>query len=356
MKDYGFSLDLDFGDSALERLIASLNPGQPLTASQILTVLEEGADEADRFAEMDLLDVPIDISDLPRNAGNGALAIRLRREAELAKKGNFITALEKNDPLRVYLKEIAAIPVCGDVHLLAQELYEANAAEREVPEIYQKLLNLSLSRVVEIAREYTGYGVLLQDLIQEGGLSLWSYLPCFREGDFEALRDWAIHYAMKKAIILQAHADGVGLKMRQAVEDYRAVDERLLAELGRNATIEEIAEQMHVSVEEAAAAKKMIENARLVKQAKNEQEPEEEEQEAEDETRHVEDTALFQMRQRILDLLSSLSEEDAKLLTLRFGLEGVMPLTPEEAGRRLGLTPEEVVAREAAALAQLRRS
>ncbi|MEE1036890.1 MAG: sigma factor-like helix-turn-helix DNA-binding protein, partial [Oscillospiraceae bacterium] len=68
----------------------------------------------------------------------------------------------------------------------------------------------------------------------------------------------------------------------------------------------------------------------------------------------VENTALFQMRQRISDLLSGLSETDAKLLTLRFGLEGGQPMGPEEAGRRLGLTPEEVVAREAAALAKLR--
>ena len=63
---------------------------------------------------------------------------------------------------------------------------------------------------------------------------------------------------------------------------------------------------------------------------------------------------MFQMRQRNLDLLSSLSEEDQKLLTLRFGLEGGKPLSPEDTGSRLGLTSEEVVAKEAAALAKLR--
>ena len=72
------------------------------------------------------------------------------------------------------------------------------------------------------------------------------------------------------------------------------------------------------------------------------------------ETQAVEDTAYFQMRQRIQDLLSELEEMDAKLLTLRYGLEGGMPLSPEEAGRKLGLTPDEVVAREAAALMKLR--
>ena len=60
------------------------------------------------------------------------------------------------------------------------------------------------------------------------------------------------------------------------------------------------------------------------------------------------------MRQRISDLLSDLSETDAKLLNLRFGLEGGLPMSTEETGRKLGLTPEEVVARETAILANLR--
>ena len=88
-------------------------------------------------------------------------------------------------------------------------------------------------------------------------------------------------------------------------------------------------------------------------QAKKPAEPEEEKEEEE---QAVEDTALFQMRQRILDLLSGVSEEDQKLLTLRFGLEGGKPMSPEDAGKRPGLTPDEVVAREAAALAKLRNA
>ena len=108
-----------------------------------------------------------------------------------------------------------------------------------------------------------------------------------------------------------------------------------------------------MSVEETMAVARMLDNARRANRAKAETAPPEE---TEDDERHVEDTALFQMRQRIMDLLSSLSKEDAKLLTLRFGLEGGKPLTPAEVGRKLGLTPEEVVAKEAAALAQLRNN
>ena len=156
---------------------------------------------------------------------------------------------------------------------------------------------------------------------------------------------------MAKLITMQARANGVGQKMRQALEDYKAVDERLLAELGRNATIEEIAEQMHMTAEEAGHVKSMLDNARLVSRAKAENEPEEE---SEEEEQHVEDTALFQMRQRIADLLADLPEADAMLLTLRFGLEGGRPLTPEETGRMLNLTPVEVITREAASLMKLR--
>ena len=350
MRNFEPLIDVDLEERVYDKLFAGFEPGQKLTASAILTALDDEGD-AEAFAEMDLLAVSLDISDLPRGY-EGEAAARLRWEEQMVKQGTLLSSLEENDPLRLYLEEIAATPVCGDVRLLAMELEEASEAGKEALEIKNRLLNLSLSRVVEIAQQYVGYGVLLLDLIQEGSMELWKQMACFRS-DFEALRDRCIRYAMKKAIILQAHANGVGSKMRQAVEDYRSVDERLLGELGRNPTVEEIAEAMHTTAENAASIGKMVETARLVAQAKKQPEPEEEEIA---ETQAVEDTAYFQMRQRISDLLSSLSAEDAKLISLRYGLEGGMPLSPVDAGKKLGLTPDEVVAREAAALAKLRNS
>ena len=69
----------------------------------------------------------------------------------------------------------------------------------------------------------------------------------------------------------------------------------------------------------------------------------------------MEDTAYYQSRQRVNDMLSGLTEKEAKLITLRFGLEGGLPLSPEETGKKLGLTPHEVVTMEAAALSKLRQ-
>ena len=342
-------IDFDFGDSPWELTLATLPAGGRISAARFLAVLEGEEEDAvmDAFQDLEQHHIMLDLTDLPKAAAVGEAAVRLRREEQLVKQGTLLSALEENDPLRLYLEELAEIPACGDERVLAAECAAGKDSARE------QLLNLSLSRVEELAKAHTGRGVLLLDLIQEGSLGAWQAVTGCAGGDFAAHRDWYIRQAMAQAIVLQARANGVGQKMRSAMEDYRSVDERLLSELGRNATLEEIALEMHITPEEAEVVRDTLDSARLLSQARAANAPKEEEPEDE---QHVEDTALFQMRQRILDLLSGVSEADAKLLTLRFGLEGGLPLSPEETGRKLGLTPEEVVAREAAALMQLRNS
>ena len=338
--------EFTFEATPWELALEEMRFGDTLSAARFLTLLEGESEEAVEEAFEDLADghVTLDIAELPKNLGAGDTAVRLRREAELVKTGLDPAVLEPGDPLRLYLEEVANTPVCGD------ELALANDAAAGNERVLERLTNLGLSRVIELAKEYTGYGVLLLDLIQDGSLGLWQAVGCFEGGDYAAHRDWWIRQSLARAVTMQARQSGVGHKLRQAMEDYRSVDERLLCDLGRNPTLEEIAMEMHISPEEAAAVAKMVENARMMGKVRA---PEVEDDPAEEEA-HVEDTALFQMRQRIADLLDGLSEEDAKLLTLRFGLEGGLPLSPADTGRKLGLTPEEVVAREAAALSQLR--
>lgn len=335
-------LEFSFEPDPWEVFRMSLTMGDTVSASQILTLLEgeDGQTLEDALQELETACVKLDVSDLPKNGGTGDTAVRLKQEAQLVQEGLNPKALEPNDPLRLYLEEVAAVPVCGDEQLLAQK---GDAAE--------KLTNLGLSRVIELAQEYVGYGVLLMDLIQEGSLGLWQAIGCYREGEYAAHRDRWIRFYLARAVILQAHSSGIGQKMRRAMEDYRQVDERLLGELGRNPTLEEIAEELHMTVEEAQTVQRMMNNARMLDKAIR---PEAEEEDKEEE-QSVEDTALFQMRQRIGDLLAGLEETDAKLLNLRFGLEGGKPASPEETGRLLGMTAQEVVAREAAALAKLRK-
>ena len=341
-------MEFTFEATPWEQALDALQPGDRIEALKLLSLLEDN-DEDGALEALDALEekgVSLDIHDLPNLPTGGNMALRLREEAQLVASGKLLTSLSENDPLRLYLEELAATPAAGDVVLLAQQYLDGNENAA------QQLVTLSLSRVVELASELAGRNVLLLDLIQEGSMGLWQGILHYEGGNFEAHRDWWIRQYLHRAVFLQARSGDLGQKLRQGMEDYRDMDQKLLSELGRNPVLEEIAEAMHVSVEEASVYAEMLTMARNRQQvdaAMEEKEPEPEEEQA------VEDTAYFQMRQRIMELLSTLPEADAKLLTLRYGLEGGLPLSPEDAGKKLGMTPQEIVEREANALASLRR-
>lgn len=337
-------LDFSFENSPWELFLSGKREGDRISAAHFLTLLEQETEDAveDAFAALDDRKLMLDVSDLPAKQYTGQAALRLRQEAEIAEKAMDVSGLNPTDPLRLYLEEIREMPRQTDEKALAERAAQGDQRAAE------QLMHQGLHRVVEIVPEFVGYGVLMMDLLQEGGLALWQAIQV-PEGDYLTRRDRAIRAAMAKAVTLQARANGVGQKMRQALEDYRAVDERLLAELGRNATLEEIALELHMTPEDAETVRKVLEDARMLQQATA---PKEEE--ASEEEQAVEDTAYFQMRQRISELLSVLPEEDAKLLTLRFGLEKGLPMSPEDTGKVLGLTVDQVLRREAKALAMLR--
>ena len=337
-------MEFTFEQSPWEVAVEQLQTGDSMDAVRFLTLLEPEDEDGFEDALLMLCDrgITLDISQLPMDGGSGALALRLKQEKELVKQADLRTGLDDTDPLYVYLEELAGIPACGDPQMLAAEYAGGNECAAE------QLVNLSLYRCVELAKEYIGRGVLLLDLIQEASLGLWQGVLCYSGGDFENHRDWWIRQYLAKAVVAYARNSGIGQKLRRGMEDYRDVDQRLLSELGRNPTMEEIAEAMHITADEAAVYSAMLSDAG--KRAPREEAPED----PEEEEQAVEDTAYFQSRQRIMELLSVLTEEEAKLLTLRFGLEGGLPLSPEETGKKLGMTPLQVVETEAAALRKLR--
>ena len=318
-----------FEQSPWEMAAQKLRSGDTFSAVRLLTLLEGEEEDAleEAFQTLEDLAVALDISQLPEDFGAGDTEKRLRLEKKLTKNGLQPQSLPEGDPLRLYLEEMAGIPAFGDIRLLAAEL-----AETGDPDVQARLVNLSLSRVVQLAGEFAGRGVLLMDLIQEGSLGLWNGILAY-DGtrDFEQCRDWWIRQYMARAVTLQARTSGVGRKMRGALEAYRTADRQLLAELGRNPTVEEIALELQVSPEEAQVYEEMLRTAQTLAQAKAPaKEPEEEDQ-------AVEDTAYFQSRQRIAEMLSTLTEQEARLVNLRFGLEGGLPCTAEDAAAKLGI-------------------
>ena len=336
-----------FDQSPWEAYLNSYKAGSTVPTWNLVSMLEDEDDEAveDAFSILANRHLALDISTLPQLEMGGQTAQRLRQEAEYVRSGLRTADMDECDPLRLYLEEIAGTPAFGDDRLLPEQLLsgDENAAER--------LANLGLSRVIEIACEYAGKMVLLMDLIQEGNIGLWEAIQSYTGGDYEAHRDRLIRNAMCKAMVLQARSSGISQKMRQSLQHYQSADEALLTELGRNPTLEEIAVRMGISPEQAQTIQKTMADILLLQQAEKLAQPKEETPEDE---LAVEDTAYFQMRQRISDLLSQLDEKDAQILTMRFGLDKGLPVSAEEVGRTLGLTVGEVSEREAAALAKLR--
>ena len=333
-----------FEPTALELLLDGVKPGGGLSVLRLLRAAEPESDAAldeafDRLLEKG---VSLDISALPADFGSGETEKRLRMEAKLP--ANLLGQLDESDPLAMYLEELAAIPAQGDASVLAQQLLEGDTAAGE------KLVNLHLSRVVEAARAHTGRGVLLLDLIQEGSLGLWQGVLHYTGGDIGQHLDWWIDQAMARVIVLQARESGVISAMSQTMERYRTAERALLNRLGRSATNEELALEMGVTPEQAEMAGDMLRAAQEMDKVKNP--PKEDETE---EARAVEDTAYFQSRQRIAEMLSTLDATEAAVLTMRFGLEGGLPESHAAVGAKLGLSADEVVALEATALAKLRQ-
>ena len=339
--------DFVFEQAPWEAYLRSCKNGSVISGWNLISMLEDEEDDAveDAFSILTVKKLQLDLSGLPQMSAGFNTAQRLQQEREYVTGGMKTALMEETDPLRLYLEEIAAAPACGDEKLLAEQL--SSGDQRAA----QRLTELGLSRVVEIAAEYAGQAVLLLDLIQEGNIGLWEAISGYRGGDYAAQRDEAIRSSVLKAIVLQVRSNGISQKMKKALQDYRAADQHLLTKLGRNPGLEEIAQEMHISLEQAQTIEKTMADILLLQKAEKLAAPKEET--AEDEL-PVEDTAYFQMRQRISEMMSVLDEKEARILTMRFGLEKGLPMSAEEVAKALGITTAAVTACETAALSKLR--
>ena len=127
------TLDFSFDDSPWERFLAGRQPGDTVNAAHFLTLLEQETEEAveDAFAALEAKKLLLDISQLPVKHHQGQAALRLRQEAELAQHGMDVSGLSETDPLRLYLEEIAQIPLGEDEASLAEQAAQGQADDKQ---------------------------------------------------------------------------------------------------------------------------------------------------------------------------------------------------------------------------------
>ena len=194
------------------------------------------------------------------------------------------------------------------------------------------------------ALDFAGQGVLLLDLMQEGAMGLLQAMEDPGPDPVERGR-WHVRQAMARAVALQYLSTGEAQRLVAAMRAYQQADRRLLERLGRNPGPEELAQELGKPVTEVLALGNMVRDAAAA--PKESREPAQE-------VEKVEDTAYFQLRTRVEELLSVLEEVDQALLKGRFGLDGRPPMSLEETARDLGLDLEEAAEREQRAMLALR--
>ena len=259
------------------------------------------------------------------------------------------------DPVRMYLKEI------GKVSLLSadEEIELAKRMEKGDEAAKKRLAEANLRLVVSIAKRYVGRGMLFLDLIQEGNLGLIKAVEKFdyRKGyKFSTNATWWIRQAITRAIADQARTIRIPVHMVETINKLIRVSRQLLQELGREPTPEEIAEEMDMPVDRVREILKISQEPVSLETPIGEEEDSHLGDFIQDDNVPVPaDAAAFTLlKEQLVEVLSTLTDREQKVLRLRFGLDDGRARTLEEVGKEFNVTRERIRQIEAKALRKLR--
>ncbi len=259
------------------------------------------------------------------------------------------------DPVRMYLKEI------GKVSLLSadEEIELAKRMEKGDKAAKKRLAEANLRLVVSIAKRYVGRGMLFLDLIQEGNLGLIKAVEKFdyRKGyKFSTYATWWIRQAITRAIADQARTIRIPVHMVETINKLIRVSRQLLQELGREPTPEEIAEEMDMPVDRVREILKISQEPVSLETPIGEEEDSHLGDFIQDDNVPVPaDAAAFTLlKEQLVEVLSTLTDREQKVLRLRFGLDDGRARTLEEVGKEFNVTRERIRQIEAKALRKLR--
>jgi RNA polymerase primary sigma factor len=247
------------------------------------------------------------------------------------------------DALQLFLKDIGKVPLLT----AAQEVELAKRIERGDHRAKQKMVESNLRLVVSIAKNYRNQGLPFLDLIQEGTIGLVRAAEKFdyRKGfKFSTYATWWIRQAVARALADKARTIRMPVHVVEKLNKIGRTERKLLGELGREPTAEEIGRELEIEVEEVEHIRRSAQAPiSLEKPVGDEEESEFGHFLADENVALPDEAAETTLRRETLrHILGSLSLRERRVLELRYGLDGQHPRTLDEVGRTFNVTRERV--------------
>ena len=297
-------------------------------------------------SNLDALDDGLDV--LGGDLGNGldmlddGIDLRGMDEEELVDPVDLAAEYSLDDPVRMYLKEI------GQVKLLSadEEVELAKRISEGDQEAKNKLTEANLRLVVSIAKKYSGRGLHILDLIQEGNTGLIRAVDKFdwtKGNKFSTYATWWIRQAITRAIADQARTIRVPVHMVEVINKATRCNRKLVQELGREPTVEEIAKELGLPVEKIIEANRTAADTPIGSFVEDERTP-----------GPADATSNALLAEALKEILGTLTEREADVLRMRFGMYDGRTHTLEEVGQIFGVTRERIRQIENKAIRKLR--
>ena len=370
-----------------------LDSGELMDAVDDLNLESDQMDQLYDSLEALNIDISADdtlLADLPDDEP-AAEEIAEVEEEELVDPNTLVNSFSIDDPVRMYLKEIGKVPLLSpDEEIdLAQAMGAGNAAQEKLEEIdrlqkegkevpysqeeinggtadhakgeaaKQRLAEANLRLVVSIAKRYVGRGMLFLDLIQEGNLGLIKAVEKFdytKGYKFSTYATWWIRQAITRAIADQARTIRIPVHMVETINKVIRVSRQLLQELGHDPSPNEISAEMGMPVEKVREILKIAQEPVSLETPIGEEEDSHLGDFIPDEgaSEPSEAASFTLLKEQLMDVLSTLTPREEKVLKLRFGIEDGRTRTLEEVGKEFNVTRERIRQIEAKALRKLR--
>ena len=324
-----------------------------LTSKDIGSFLENmdfDVDQVDKFYES-IEAAGIDVIDL----GEEEEEILTESNVEKFEKSLASEGVSIDDPVKVYLKEIGAFPLLS----LDEEIELAERIQKGDSRAKKRLAEANLRLVVSIAKRYVGRGMLFLDLIQEGNLGLIKAVEKFdhtKGFKFSTYATWWIRQAITRAIADQARTIRIPVHMVETINKVKKVQSQLLHKNGQEPSVEDLAAELDMPQDKVREILKVAQEPISLESPIGEEEDSHLGDFIPDYDAPVPEEAATHtlLREQLNEVLATLTPREAKVLSLRFGIEDGRPRTLEEVGKEFNVTRERIRQIEAKALRKLR--